>query len=124
VAVNAAIKIRAKILAPVTETVLGSRVYTLTNPITVGDLTNPITVDKLELASVSLNFEPIYADKGTAILSIVLVHRASGYNVNVVYSDATALSFWSTLNTANSLVTKSVFAKMTADNKLPAGTLS
>jgi len=32
-------------------------IYTLTNPTSVGDLTNPITIDKLELASVSLNFE-------------------------------------------------------------------
>jgi hypothetical protein len=99
-------------------------VYTLTNPITVGDLTNPIAVDKLELASVSLNFEPVYSDKGAAILSIVLVHRASGYKVNVVYNDATAMAFWTALNTAGSVVTKSVFAKLTADGKLPAGTLA
>jgi hypothetical protein len=99
-------------------------IYTLTNPITVGDLTNPITVDKLELASISLNFEPIYSDTGKAILSIVLVHRASGYKVNIVYNDATALNFWNALNTASSVVTKAAFTKMTADGKLPAGTLA
>jgi len=53
-----------------------------------------------------------------------LVHRASGYKVNVVYNDATALSFWTALNTVGSVVTKSVFAKLTADGKLPAGTLA
>ena len=99
-------------------------IYTLTNPMTVGDFANPILIDKLELASVSLNFEPFYSDKGTAMFSIVLVHRASGYKVNVVYSDATALSFWTNLNTAGSVVTKSVFTKLTADGKLPAGTLA
>jgi hypothetical protein len=98
-------------------------IYTLTNPLTVGDLTNPVTVDKLELASVALNFEPTYADKGVAILSIVLVHRASGYKVNVVYNDATAMAFWTALNTVGSVVTKSVFAKLAADAKLPTGTL-
>lgn len=99
-------------------------IYTLTTPITVGDLTSPITVDKLELSGVSLNFEPERTANGTAILSIVLVHRASGYKVNVVYNDATALAFWSALNTATSVVTKAVFAKLTADGKLPTGTLA
>jgi hypothetical protein len=99
-------------------------IYTLNTPITVGDLTSPITVDKLELASISINFEPIYGDKGMAYLSIVLVHRASGYKVNLVYGDATALAFWNALNTAGSVVTKAVFAKLTADGKLPAGTLA
>lgn len=99
-------------------------IYTLTNPITVGDLTNPLLVDKLELSAISLNFEPERTITGTAILSIVMVHRASGYKVNIVYSDATALAFWTALNTANSLVTKAVFAKLTADGKLPAGTLA
>jgi hypothetical protein len=99
-------------------------IYTLATPITVGDLTNPIMVDKLELASISLNFEPVYSDKGTAILSVVLVHRASGYKVNVVYNDATALTFWTTLDTANSVVTQAVFSKLTTDGKLPAGNLA
>jgi hypothetical protein len=99
-------------------------IYTLTNPITVGDLTNPITIDKLELASVSLNFEPNYTKKGVCILSVVLVHRASDYKVNIVYNDATALAFWTTLDTASSVVTKAVFSKLTADGKLPAGSLA
>jgi hypothetical protein len=99
-------------------------IYTLTSPITVGDLTNPIIVDKLELSAVSLNFEPERTATGTAVLSIVLVHRASGYKVSIVYSDATALAFWNALNTASSVVTKAVFTKLNADGKLPAGILA
>lgn len=95
--------------------------YALTNPITVGDLQHQITVDKLELASISLNFEPFYADGGTAILSVVLVHRASGYRVNVVYQDASALAFW---QQHSATLESDVFSKLIADGKLPAGTLS
>jgi hypothetical protein len=99
-------------------------IYTLTNPVTVGDLSHLLTIDKLELASVSLNFEPVYSNKSTAILSIVLVHRASDYKMNIVYQDAAALAFWTNLDTINSVVTKALFAKLTADGKLPAGTLA
>ncbi len=98
-------------------------IYTLTMPVTVGELTNPITINQLELASVSLNFEPERSSKGTAILSIVLVHRASGYKVNVVYSDATALAFWMSLD-AGASVTRALFQKLAADGKLPAGALA
>ncbi len=99
-------------------------IYTLTNPASVGDLENPITIDKLELACVSLNFEPERSSKGMAVLSIVLVHRASGYKHTVVYQDASALAFWTALDTAGSVVTKAVFAKLAADAKLPPGTLA
>jgi hypothetical protein len=99
-------------------------IYTLTTPVTVGDLNNQIILDKLELSSISLNFEPTYKDKGIAILSIVLIHRASGHTVNIVYSDTSALGFWANLDTASNLVTKAAFAKMAADGKLPAGILA
>jgi hypothetical protein len=99
-------------------------IYTLTNPVTVGDLTNPIVIDKLQLASISLNFAPSYTSQGKAVLSIVLIHVASGYTINIVYSDSTALGFWTALDTIGSVVTKAVFAKLTADGKLPAGTLA
>lgn len=95
--------------------------YTLTNPVTVGDLSNPITVDKLEVASFSMNFEPTLSDNGTAVLSVVLVHRASGYTMNIVYRDASALSFWQ--NHSATLETD-IFAKLVADSKLPAGTVN
>jgi hypothetical protein len=95
--------------------------YTLTTPVTVGDLSNPITVDKLEVASISMNFEPFYSDKGTAILSVVLVHRASGYKMNIVYQDASALEFW---QSHSATLEADVFSMLMADGKLPAGTVS
>lgn len=95
--------------------------YTLTNPITVGDLSNLVTIDKLEVASFSMNFEPCLSDNGTAVLSVVLVHRASGYKMNVVYQDASALTFW---QQHSATLESDAFAKLIADGKLPAGTVS
>ena len=47
---------------------------TLTTPVHVGDLVNGITVDKLDLVSVSVNFQGT-----TAIASFMLRHTASGW---------------------------------------------
>lgn len=79
-----------------------------------------IEIDLLELSHISINFEPEKADEGHAILSIGLVHRASGYKINVVYRDESALSFWRSIET---VVDPAVFNKLITDNKLPAGTL-
>lgn len=95
--------------------------YTLATPTTVGDLQHQTVIDKLEIASISMNFEPLYSDNGTAILSVMLVHRESGYKMNVVYSDASALAFW---QAHQGTLGPDAFAKLIADSKLPAGTLS
>lgn len=99
-------------------------VYTLSNPIAVGDLTNPITVDQLQLISISLNFEPLYQSAGKAILSVRLIHPTSGYVVNVTYQDATALDFWNTKMNAAGAVETLVLNKLRADGKLPNGTIT
>jgi hypothetical protein len=97
--------------------------FTLSTPIQVGDLTNPILIDKLELSSVSFNFEPERSSQGTAILSVVLVHRPSGYKHNVVYDDSSALEFWKHIEQEEEVISKEVLGKLIADGKLPAGTL-
>ena len=81
---------------------------------------SPITVDRLELASVSMNFEPEKADWGTAILSVVLVHRATGHKTNIVYKDATAMAFWKQIEP---LIEQGIFDKLAGDGKLPPGTV-
>jgi hypothetical protein len=95
--------------------------FALATPLTIGDLQHQITIDKLEIASVSLNFEPMYSDKGVAVLSVVLVHRPSGHKVNIVYEDASALTFWQTHEAG---LATAIFEKLIADGKLPAGSLA
>jgi hypothetical protein len=98
--------------------------FTLEQPVQVGDLMNPIVIDAMELASISLNFEPERSSKGTAILSVVLAHRASGYKINVVYDDATALDFWRQIEQEEEVISRQVLSKLINDGKLPAGTLA
>lgn len=98
-----------------------SFIYTLTTPITVGDFSNSITIKSLKLTSISLNFEDAYSKQGTAILSICLVDPDTGYPVNVVYQDPSALT---TAQTIEGQIGEELFQKMIADSKLPPGTLT
>lgn len=98
-------------------------VYRFTNPVRVGDLEQSVDVDELRLASISLNFENFYAKNGTAILSVVLEHAASGQKLNVVYNDAAALAFWQNLETATGKISMAIFTKLQAGGKLPPGTI-
>lgn len=99
-------------------------VYKLTPPMHVGDLVGGITVDQLQLVSVSINFDTVYASKGNAILSVILLHPSSGWKHNIVYQDASALTFWNSTMDANSACSNAIFQKLIADGKLPAGTLA
>ena len=98
-------------------------IYRFNNPVQVGDLSQSVNVDELRLASISLNFENFYAKTGTAILSVVLEHAASGQKLNVVYNDAAALAFWQNLDTATSKITTGILNKLQGDGKLPPGTI-
>jgi len=87
----------------------------------VGELGRQIALDELELACLSFNFEPERSDRQVAILSIVLVHRASGYKVSIKYDDtADALEFWREINAGEAL-TRRVLRKLQEDGKLPVG---
>ena len=66
-------------------------IYTLTTPITIGDFNNSINVSSLKLVSISINYEDVYSKNGSAVLSICLADPPTGYPVNVVYQDASAL---------------------------------
>jgi hypothetical protein len=93
-------------------------IYTLTNPITVGDLNHSIIIDALQVESLSIT-----CNQQKPVLSVILVHPASGYQLNVVYTDATALAFWDAVN-SGSVLERATFERLMKDNKLPQGTLS
>jgi len=94
--------------------------YKLSTPVSVGDLTQRIEVDELEIESLSLIFDP-----QRPVLSIVLLHRPSGWQHNVVYRDSSAVEFWARVYEAEfDFLHKAVLQKIIADKKLPEGTIS
>lgn len=95
--------------------------YTLTDPVKVGDLQQSIPVSSLQLVSISINYEPAHADQGTAILSINLIDPVSKYPVNIVYQDASALAM---ARLIESQIGPEILLKLANDGKLPAGTIS
>lgn len=97
-----------------------SLVYQLNPPIVVGDMSKQITLTQLKLVSVSVNYEDIYAKKGTAILSLCLVDTQTGYPVNFVYQDTSALTMAQTID---GQVASELFTKLQLDNKLPPGSI-
>src|SRR5689334_14351645 len=91
--------------------------YTLTTPVTIGDLANLITVDELELKSISLTFDPLQP-----VLSIVLVHPTSGWQHVVTYTDSSAVQFWAqALASQFDAIAAAAIQKLVDDGKLPAG---
>jgi hypothetical protein len=98
--------------------------FVLTTPQHVGDLNSGINVDQLEIVAISLNLQPSYIGAGgTAVLSIVLQHLASGWQVTFTYRDASALAFWGAIDpaVAGGLI-GAIWNKLVADAKLPPGT--
>jgi hypothetical protein len=95
--------------------------YKLTSPVNVGDLAQSIQVSELKLVSISLNYTDVYTKANEAILSVCMIEPSTGYPVNVVYQDASALSM---ARTIEAQIGAEIFQKLAADGKLPAGTLS
>lgn len=95
-------------------------IYKLATPVHVGDLNSPLQVDALEISALSFNLDIEHKDH--AILSVVLIHRSSGWKHTVTYQDAAARKFWDDLNGGNA-VNSVVFAKLMTDKKLPEGSL-
>ncbi len=97
-----------------------SLIYQLSSPVTIGDLNHQITLKALKLVGVALNYEDLYAKNGTAVLALCLVDLDTGYPVNVMYQDASALVMAQSID---GQIATELFAKMQADGKIPAGTL-
>ncbi len=106
-------------------------VFTLPIPVTLGTLANPITIKALKITSVWFSTTPALAQIGAAELEITLTETANGWQETIVYNDATVVAFFSKVAptppagaTFQDVMAAAVFAKIIADGKLPAGTLS
>jgi hypothetical protein len=95
--------------------------YTLTTPISLGSITSPIRVTSLQLTTVNYSSTPALAPIGTGTLSLTLTDPASGYQEQIDYQDADVLAMWASIGDT---IANAVFAKLIADGKLPAGTVS
>lgn len=95
--------------------------FTLTAPVTLGSLANPINISSLRVTGINLSTTPELAQLGTGTLTLTLTDPASGAQEQFTYQDASVLDLWQTIGDD---VSKAVFAKLIADNKLPAGTLA
>ncbi len=98
-----------------------SLIYTLTPSISVGDLTKQTTISSLKLISISINYEDAYTNNGEAVLSVCLADPVSGYPVNVVYRDASALQLAQMIEAQ---IGPEILLKLSADGRIPPGTLS
>lgn len=93
--------------------------YKFTSPIRIGDLANSILVDELEVESISLIFDP-----QRPVLSIVLIHKQSGWTHNVVYTDSTAVEFWARLcEQSFDSICNELLKKLMSDKNLPTGSI-
>jgi hypothetical protein len=107
-----------------------SLTFTLATPVNVGSLNQPLTVSSLQLTGLLYTSTPMLAPIGTGDLQVTLTDPVSGAQETINYQDATVLSLWETVPTPTSgqqlgdIVAQTVFAKLIADGKLPAGTLS
>lgn len=93
--------------------------YKLSPPMFVGDLANRIEIDELEIKSMSMTFDP-----QDPVLSIVFLHKPTGWQHNIVYVDSSAVEFWArTLEPEFDFLLAAVLKKMVTDQKLPPGAL-
>ena len=97
--------------------------FQLNDALSIGRFPDFIRVDELEICAVSFNFEPErsrHPEQPHAILSILLVHPATGWKHNVVYQDADALAFWQRLDVTAD-VSRALLEKLVADRQMPPG---
>jgi hypothetical protein len=104
--------------------------FTLTTPVTVGDLSNPRTVTALAITSIWFTVTPDLAQIGTGELDITLTEPTNGWQETISYRDASVLAFFAQIAppppagaTVEDVMCSLLFAKLIADGKLPAGTL-
>jgi hypothetical protein len=97
------------------------RTFQLATPLTVGTVSKPITVSSLQITTVYYSTTPELAPLGTGELDITLTDPVSGWQETVSYQDASVLTLWQSIGDG---VAQALFAKLIADGKLPAGTVS
>ena len=106
-------------------------IFTLATPVNVGTLTAPINVSSLAITAIYFSTTPAIAPLGTAELSITLTDPASGWQETVSYLDASVPTFFTQPAptpdpgaTMEDVMAATVFSKLIADGKLPAGSLT
>ena len=75
----------------------------------------------MRVTGINLTTTPELAQGGTGTLVLLLTDPKSGAQETIAYQDASVLTLWQAIGDA---VSQAVFAKLIADGKLPAGTLS
>ncbi len=108
--------------------VLSMVTFTLTAPAIVGSLGNQVTIAALQITGFWWTTTPALAQIGTGEMEITLTETTNGWQETISYQDATVLTFMAQA-TANGAVmgdalNAAIFAKLIADQKIPAGTLS
>jgi hypothetical protein len=105
--------------------------FTLTTPVNVGTLTAPINVSSLQITGMRFTTTPALAPLGAAQLSVTLTDPTSGWQETIDYQDVSVMDFFDQTaptpdagETLKDVTANVLFAKLIADDKLPAGTLS
>ncbi len=105
--------------------------FTLATPFQVGTMTKPVTVSALQVTGMNFTKTPALAQLGTGLLAITLTDPVSGWQEQITYQDATiptifqfAIASADVGVTVEDTIAKMLLAKLVADSKLPAGTIS
>ncbi len=105
--------------------------FVLTTPVNVGTLTAPVNVSSLRITGVVFTTTPALAPIGTGELTVTLTDPVSGWQEVIEYQDASVLAFFAQAApapaagaTMEDIMSQALFAKLIADAKLPAGTVT
>jgi|GEM_PF-5693639 len=96
--------------------------YLLDTPVNVDPLGTPRVVSRLMMTGINFTTTPDLAPLGTGILKVTLTDPQTGFQTESVYKDAGVLEAWEAAFAPTVLAT--IFKKLAADGKLPAGSLA
>ncbi len=104
--------------------------FTLNTPVNVGGIGSQVTVKALQVTGITSSLTPPLAQIGTGILAVTLTEPNTGWQQTFNYQDDSVPALWTgaqspAANTAlGDIVAAAIFAKLVADGKLPAGTVT
>lgn len=107
------------------------KTYTFTTPLQLATgLSSSVTIKSVQVTAMNFNQTPKLAQLGTGELDITLTDPDTGWQETISYRDASVLTFWQSEVTPvagatfQDLAAEALFAKLSDDGKLPAGTLA
>ena len=95
--------------------------YTLSEPVTIGDLHHQIRVTALRITSISINFEDAITKHGEAVVSVCMRDEQSDYPLNVVFRDPHGLEL---AKRVEADLGRELLEKLAKEGRLPAGDIS